>query len=120
MAGRLLADHWPGLHLNGQAATVHALLAQFPAETRAADAELSVLAAADELEAGSLTQAGRLLTIAERGAASVPPARRGQLDVLLSMVRLLLARRRTDLPAVAKEAQRLRVVADAPEIPRLA
>ena len=31
MAARLLADHWPGLHLGGQAATVHALLAGFPA-----------------------------------------------------------------------------------------
>jgi LuxR family transcriptional regulator, maltose regulon positive regulatory protein len=118
-AARLLADHWPGLQLTGQAATVHALLARFPAEARAADAELSVLAAADELEAGSLTQAARLLTIAERGAVSVPPARRGQLDVLLSMVRLLLARYRTDLTAVAEEAQRLRVVADAPDVPPL-
>jgi LuxR family transcriptional regulator, maltose regulon positive regulatory protein len=43
-AARLLADHWPGLQLDGQAATVHALLARFPAETRAADAELAVLA----------------------------------------------------------------------------
>jgi LuxR family transcriptional regulator, maltose regulon positive regulatory protein len=73
-----------------------------------------VLAAADELAAGSLAEAGRFLALAERGTASVPPARRGQLDVLLSMVRLLLARHRTDLPAVAEEAQRLRVVADAP------
>ena len=29
-AARLLADHWPGLQLDGQAATVHALLAGFP------------------------------------------------------------------------------------------
>ena len=53
-AARLLADHWPGLQLDGQAATVHALLAGFPAEARTADAELAVLAAADELAAGSL------------------------------------------------------------------
>ena len=112
-AGRLLADHWPGLQLNGQAATVHALLARFPAQARAADPELAVLAAADELEAGSLAGAGRLLDLAEQGTASVPPARRGQLDVLLSMVRLLLARHRTDLAAVAEQAQRLRAVADA-------
>ena len=38
LAARLLADHWPGLHLDGQAATVHELLAGFPAEARAADA----------------------------------------------------------------------------------
>jgi LuxR family maltose regulon positive regulatory protein len=114
-AARLLADHWPGLHLDGQAATVHALLAGFPAEVRAADAELAVLGAADELAAGSLAEAARFLGFAELGAASVPPARRGQLDVLLSMVRLLLARHRTNLPAVAEEAQRLRLVADAPD-----
>src|ERR1700733_9646257 len=115
LAARLLADHWPGLQLDGQAATVHALLGRFPAEARTADAELAVLAAADELAAGSLVQAERFLGLAARGMASVPPDRRGQLDVLLGMVRLLLARQRMNLPAAAEEAQRLRVVADAPD-----
>jgi LuxR family maltose regulon positive regulatory protein len=114
-AARLLADHWPGLQLDGQAATVHTLLGRFPAEARTADAELAVLAAADELAAGSLAQAERFLGLAARGTASVPPDRRGQLDVLLGMVRLLLARQRMNLPAAAEEAQRLRVVADAPD-----
>jgi LuxR family transcriptional regulator, maltose regulon positive regulatory protein len=114
-AARLLADYWPGLQLDGQAATVHALLRRFPAEARTADAELTVLAAADELAAGSLAQAERFLGLAARGTASVPPDRRGQLDVLLGMVRLLLARQRMNLPAAAEEAQRLRVVADAPD-----
>jgi LuxR family maltose regulon positive regulatory protein len=114
-AARLLADHWPGLQLDGQAATVHALLGRFPAEARTADAELAVLAAADELARGSLEQAERFLGFAARGTVSVPPDRRGQLDVLLGMVRLLLARQRGNLPAVAEEARRLGVVADAPE-----
>src|ERR1700749_3449363 len=114
-AACLLADHWPGLQLDGQAATVHALLGRFPAEARTADAELAVLAAADELAAGSLAQAKRFLGLAARGTASVPPDRRGQLDVLLGMVRLLLARQRMNLPAAAEEAQRLRTVADAPD-----
>ena len=113
LAARLLADHWPGLQLDGQAATVHALLGRFPADARTADAELAVLAAADELAAGSLAQAERFLGLAARGTASVPPIRRGQLDVLLGMVRLLLARQRMNLPAAAQEARRLRVVADA-------
>ena len=34
LASRLLADHWPGLQLGGQAATVHELLAGFPARGR--------------------------------------------------------------------------------------
>jgi LuxR family maltose regulon positive regulatory protein len=115
VATRLLADHWPGLQLDGQTATVHALLATFPAETRAADAELAVLAAADELAAGSLAQAERLLELAAPGTPSASAGRRGQLDVLFGMVRLLLARQRMDLPAAAEAAQRLRVVADAPD-----
>jgi LuxR family maltose regulon positive regulatory protein len=114
-AAQLLADHWPSLQLDGQAATVHALLATFPAEASAADPELAVLAAADELATGSLTRAERLLGLAERGRPAVLPARRGQLDVLLSMVRLLLARNRTNLPAAAAEAERLRMVAEAPD-----
>jgi LuxR family maltose regulon positive regulatory protein len=114
-AAGLLADHWPGLQLDGQVATVHALLGGFPAEALTADAELAVLAAADELASGSLAQAERFLGLAARGTASVPPDRRGQLDVLLSIVRLLLARQRMNLPAAAEEAQRLRVVAGAPD-----
>jgi LuxR family maltose regulon positive regulatory protein len=115
LAARLLADHWPGLQLDGQAATVHALLARFPAEVRAVDAELAVLGAADELAAGSLAEAERFLELAERGAMALPRSRRGRLDVLLSMVRLLLARHRNNLAAVAEEARRLRLVADAPD-----
>src|SRR6185437_6441177 len=70
LAARLLADAWPGLHLGGQAATVHALLAGFPAEARAADAELAALAAADELAQGSLEAAERFLALAALGSAS--------------------------------------------------
>ena len=67
LAARLLADHWPGLQLGGQAATVHALLAGFPAEATAADAELATVAAADELAQGSLEEAERFLGLAARG-----------------------------------------------------
>ncbi len=41
LAARLLADHWPGLHLDGQDATIHELLAEFPAALLPADAELA-------------------------------------------------------------------------------
>src|SRR6266581_494092 len=113
LAARLLADHWPGLHLGGQAATVHAMLAGFPAEARAADAELAALAAADELAQGSVEAAERYLGLAARGSASVPAGRRGQLQVLLGVVPLLLARQRGNLPAVADQAQRLQAMAEA-------
>src|SRR5580704_11477088 len=115
MAVRLLAGHWPGLLLDGQAGTAHELLAGFPARIAAADAELAALMAADELARGSLEAAERYLGVAERGLASVPEGRRGQARVLLGVVRLSLARQRGDLPAVAEEARRLQATAEAPD-----
>jgi LuxR family transcriptional regulator, maltose regulon positive regulatory protein len=115
MAARLLAGHWPGLLLDGQAGTAHELLAGFPARVAAADAELAVLAASDELARGSLEAAERYLGVAERGPGSVPEGRRGQARVLLGVVRLSLARQRGDLPAVAEEARRLQATAEAPD-----
>jgi LuxR family maltose regulon positive regulatory protein len=114
-AARLLAGHWSGLHLGGQAATVHTILAGFPAGAAAADAELAAVAAADELARGSLEAAERYLEVAARGAASVPAPRRGQAEVLFGIVRLLVARQRGNAPAVAEEARRLQAAAEAPE-----
>ncbi len=114
-AARLLADHWPALHLSGQAATVHALLAGFPAGASSADAELAAVTAADELAQGSLEAAERYLEVAERGAASVPPGRRGQAQVLLGVVRLLSYGRSGDQWARAEHAQRLLAAAEAPK-----
>ncbi len=115
LAARLLADHWPSLYLGGQEATVHALMAGFPAGTPAADAELAAVAAADELACGSLEAAERYLRLAERAAASVPETRRRQAQVLLGVVQLLLARRHGNLPAVAEQARRLQALAEAPD-----
>jgi LuxR family transcriptional regulator, maltose regulon positive regulatory protein len=118
LAARLLADNWPGLQLGGQAATVHVILAGFPAAAIAADAELATVAAADQLARGSLEEAERFLGLAARrfeGPASVPAGRRGQAHLLLGVVRLLLARQRGNLPAVAEEAQRLQALAEAPD-----
>jgi LuxR family transcriptional regulator, maltose regulon positive regulatory protein len=115
LAVRLLAGHWPGLHLDGQAATIHELLAGFPAEARAADAELAALAAADELARGSLEAAERYLGLAERASASVSAGQRGQFQVLLGVVRLLHARQRGNPLASAEEAERLQAAAEAPE-----
>ena len=113
-AGRL-ADHWPGLHLDGQAATTHELLAGFPPSVRAVNAELAAVAAADELAYGSLDAAERYLGLAERGTASVPDARRAQAQLLLGIVRLLVVRQRGDLPTVAEEVRRLEALAEAPD-----
>jgi LuxR family maltose regulon positive regulatory protein len=115
LAAGLLAAHWPGLHLDGQAATTHELLAGFPPSVRAADAGLAAVAAADELAYGSLDAAERYLSLAERGTASVPDARRAQAQLLLGIVRLLVVRERGDVPAVAEAARRLQAPAEAPD-----
>jgi len=112
LAGRLLADRWPGLYLDGQAAAIHELLAGFPAEQLVADAELAAVAAGDELAGGSLEAAERYLGLAER--APTPPARQAQAQLLLGIIRLLAARQRGNLPAVTDEAQRLQALAGAP------
>ncbi len=115
LAARLLAGHWPGLYLDGRTATVHALLAGFPAGAPAADAELAAVAAGDQLAQGSLKTAEWYLGLAERRSASVPEGRRGQAQVLLGVVRLLLARHQGNLPAVAEHAEQLQALAEAPE-----
>src|SRR5262249_58063872 len=71
LARRLLADHWPGLFLDGQAAVIHELLTGFPAGASAADAELAAVAAGDELARGSLDAAERYPALAE--GAPTPP-----------------------------------------------
>ena len=115
LAAGLLADHWPALYLGRQEATVHALMAGFPDQASAADGELAAVAAADELAGGSLGAAQRYLGVAERGLASVPESRRGQAQVLLGVVRLLLARQHGNLSAAAEQAQRLQALAEAPD-----
>jgi LuxR family transcriptional regulator, maltose regulon positive regulatory protein len=115
LAARVLADHWPGLHLDGHDAVIHELLAGFPAGQLVADAELAAMAAGDELARGSLEAAERYLALAEPASASVPDGRHGQLGVLLGVVRLLHARQRGDPQAVAEQARRLQALADAPE-----
>jgi LuxR family transcriptional regulator, maltose regulon positive regulatory protein len=112
LAARLLAGHWPALHLDGQTATVHELLAGFPLGMLTADAELAVVAAADELARGSLEAAERYLTLAERQSASVPAGRREYGRLLLGVVQLLLDRQRGNLPAVAAGARDLQAMAE--------
>jgi LuxR family transcriptional regulator, maltose regulon positive regulatory protein len=115
LAARLLAGHWVSLIHGALVATAHELLAKFPAGVVAADAELTALMAAREMRWGSLEEAERYLAAATAGLASVPAAQRDRLQVLLTIVRLVLARRRGDLPAVVEEAERLPAPAMAPD-----
>ncbi|HEV3292456.1 MAG TPA: LuxR C-terminal-related transcriptional regulator, partial [Streptosporangiaceae bacterium] len=121
LGAQLLADHWYSLQLDGQTATAHELLAGFPTEAAATDAELAALTAADELAYGSLEAAERYLGLAERGMVSVPDARRGQAQLLQGVTRLVLARQRWNLRAAAEGARQLQDLAEAPDAgqPRL-
>jgi LuxR family maltose regulon positive regulatory protein len=107
MAARLLSDHWLDLFLSGRRATLVELLARFPCRAVAASPELTAVRVAGDLTGGSLQDAGRHLTVATGALASVPADRRGRLQVLLSVLRLFLARRLNDFPVVVEEAQRL-------------
>jgi LuxR family maltose regulon positive regulatory protein len=118
LAAELLADHWPGLHLDGQAPTTRELLAGYPSSVRAAHAELAAVAAADELACGSLEAAERYLGLAELRTASVPDARRALAQLLLGIVGLLVARQRGDLPTVAEAVRRLEALAEGPDTAR--
>jgi LuxR family maltose regulon positive regulatory protein len=115
LATRLLAGHWFGLVLDGRGSTVSELLAGFPAGVVAADAELAALAADGEMRRGSLEEAERYLALATRGSASVPADRRDRLQVLLDVLRLVLARQRGDLAVVVEAAERLLALAGAPD-----
>ena len=107
LAAQLLFDTWLSVTLDSQQDTAHELLTGFPADIAAGDPELIALAAADELNRGSFEEAERHLARATRELASVPAERRGRFQVTLGILRLLLGRQRSDLPAVAEEARRL-------------
>jgi LuxR family maltose regulon positive regulatory protein len=102
------------MHLNGRAALVHGLLAEFPTETRMADSELAALSALDELSQGSLETAEWYMGLAEGASTSVASERQGHAQLLLGIARLLHARQGGDLPVVAEQSGRLQAIADAP------
>jgi LuxR family transcriptional regulator, maltose regulon positive regulatory protein len=121
-AVNVLTDHCQAFFLDGQGGTVRELLARFPAEMLNADPELNVLMAADELFGPSLDAAGhhltslnaaeQHLTLAAEKADAVPADRRRRFEVYLATMRLTLAQRRGDVPAVTAEADTLLALAE--------
>jgi LuxR family maltose regulon positive regulatory protein len=107
LAARLLSAHWVDLYLDGQGAAARELLAGFPEQMAAADAELAVLMAARDLDQGSLQKVQRLLEVAERESGTVLAERRKHFEVMCTVLRLRLARRQGNLPAVVEEAEQL-------------
>lgn len=118
LASRLLADHWPVLHLDGQAATMHDLLNGFPDHLVTTDCELATVFASDELAHGSVNAAQRYLDLAERNSARVPAERREHAQLLLGIVRLMLSHPRVNLPSVAEKTRQLLDAIEAPNATR--
>ncbi len=120
LAARLLADHWLGLALDGQAATARELLAGFPADLVTADAELTTLWADSEITGGALEEAERHLRQAAAGSESMSAHRQRGFQLLLAVQRLRLARKRSDLPVVVEHAQQVLALAETPDAVRQA
>jgi LuxR family transcriptional regulator, maltose regulon positive regulatory protein len=118
-AASLLADYFLGFVLSGQGAIAHELLARFPADAVADNAELAALMAGDEVTRGSLEAAERYMAYATRELESVPLDRRGRLQVMLVIWRLFLARGRGDGAAGIGEARRLLAPAEAADAAQL-
>ncbi len=118
-AARLLFDNSVSLQLNGQRATVNELLARFPTGADASNPELVALKAADEILRGSAEEAESNIGLAAREMAAMPPERRPRFEVSLAILRLLLAARVGNLPAVVEEAQRLLMPTEAAGPPAL-
>ena len=110
-AARLLTDHALSLTLDGQAATVAALLSSFPARTEAgtgeASAELALVHAIADLDHMRLAEAAGQLGIARSYAATTPPDRRHRLGMALTSLELLLARLRGHFDGVYEQAETL-------------
>jgi LuxR family transcriptional regulator, maltose regulon positive regulatory protein len=116
---RLLSDHWLDLYLSGRGATLAELLARFPRQIAAASPELITVQVAGDLLRGSAENAGRHLAQAIGRLAAVPADRRRRVQVMLAVLRLLLARRLVDFPVVAREAQWLLALTEATDDSRL-
>jgi LuxR family transcriptional regulator, maltose regulon positive regulatory protein len=117
---RLLADSEFRLILDGRRATIRALLAAFPAEEAAADAELALACGIGRALDGLLDDAAAYVTAAERLAPTVRGDRRWYFDLRLSSVRLLLARRGGDLNKALDQVRSVEASLSAPPKPHRA
>ena len=119
LAAGLLSEQWFGLTMSGNAVAAHELLGAFPSRMRETDPALTVLTAADELVYGSLEEAKRHVDAATRELASSPADGSRRCQLMLGVVRLILARQSGDLPAVAQEAESLVATVDAADAAQL-
>ena len=102
LAAELLGRHWVHLLLDGEEATLGALLAGLPADV--ADGEIAAIGAADRLAHSRWSEADALIATAEVAIAELPAPRRRRAETALATVQLLRARRVGDVDAVIERA----------------
>jgi LuxR family maltose regulon positive regulatory protein len=102
-AARLLADHSFSLTLDGHSGTIHALLEAFPRGLGAADAELALVDATQDLVHGRLDEAAAHLELAEQRVISAPSDRHRRLKVAIASLNLQLATRRGHFAGVLQQ-----------------
>ena len=102
LAARQLADNHLDLTLNGRTAAVCDLLAAFPGDGTADDAELAVVFATARLLDGNREQCAAYVGVAERLIDTVPQERRQRFALVLGVLRLVLARWRGDVESVLR------------------
>ena len=105
LASHLLADHHLDLTLDGRTGTVCQLLSAFPDDVATADAELALVFGTARLMDQERDQGASYIDLAQRLAESVPEERRPRFDVVLGVLRLLIARWRGDLGTVLEAIQ---------------
>jgi LuxR family transcriptional regulator, maltose regulon positive regulatory protein len=107
LAALTLFDEWLELYFSGRGATAHQLLSRFPASVPGAAPELAVMRTVDDFDQGLLDEAAAQLKLAVEGVTAVPEDRRAKVEAYLSMMQMLLARRRGNYPEVIEESRRL-------------
>jgi LuxR family transcriptional regulator, maltose regulon positive regulatory protein len=100
LARELLARHWVHLVLDGEEATVGALLSGLPSDLVEHDAEMATVAAVASLAASRWAAADAGLAAAEDALAAIPAARRRRAETALATASLLRARRVGDMDTV--------------------
>ncbi|HSO97529.1 MAG TPA: LuxR C-terminal-related transcriptional regulator [Solirubrobacteraceae bacterium] len=97
LASRLLAQNHLDLTLDGRAGAISELLRAFPDDVAAADGQLALVFAVARLTEQELEQSAGYVDAARRLADAVPQESRARFDSLLALLRLVIARRRSDL-----------------------
>jgi LuxR family transcriptional regulator, maltose regulon positive regulatory protein len=106
-AARLLTDHLFSLTLDGQEATIAALLRSFPQGTSADDPELALAYAAVQLAQGHQEEAAAQVALARSHLERIPEARRRRHAMAIASLRLALARRSGQFTEVIEQVNLL-------------